>query len=547
MTSQNNDGPAGLRSLPRRQLIFTLAGMLLAMFLAALDQTVVGTAMPRIITDLGGFTHYTWVTTAYLIASTVVVPVAGKLTDLYGRKLLYTIGIIIFMAGSLLSGLSQTMTQIIIFRGLQGMGAGVIMANTFTVVADLFPPAERGKYQGLMSGVFGIASVVGPTLGGFITDAFSWHWVFFINIPLGLLLVVLFVFFFPSLRPDMGQRRIDYAGVVALTLATVPAMLALSWGGTEFPWRSPQILGMFTLSLVMAVLFVINEKRSQEPLLPLSLFTNRITGIAVSVQFLAAFGMFGALTFIPLFFQGVLGLSATASGSFLTPMQLGMVGGSLIFGQFLSRAGGHYRVQGLIGLSMMTLGMLLLHTMTIETSFLRAVSYIVLIGFGLGATMPLYVIVVQNAVPHRMLGAATSATTFFRAIGASFGLAILGSVMSNRFAAEFMANLPSTVKSLVPADQLSSLVHNPQALVSVQAQVQLQSLFVQLGPQGTAYYSNVLQSLRHALASSITDVFLFGVMVGVLALALHAFIKEVPLRKGHPSEERPGATLSRQK
>jgi len=326
--------PVGLRSLPRQQVIITFAGVLLAMFLSSLDQTVVGTAMPRIISDLGGFSHYTWITTAYIITSAVTIPITGKLTDMYGRKFFYLGGLCLFILASVLCGLSNTMTQIVAFRGIQGIGAGVMMANAFTVIGDIFPPAERGKYQGFMSAVFGLSSIVGPTLGGYITDTISWHWVFFINVPLGVIVILLFIFFFPNFRPDNLKHSIDYPGLVLLILTVVPTMLALSWGGVEYPWSSIQIISMFTLSAIALVLFIFVERRSKEPILPLSLFQNRIVAVSELVIFFTAFGMFGGIVFIPLFFQGVLGATATLSGSFLTPMMLGNVVGSFISGHY---------------------------------------------------------------------------------------------------------------------------------------------------------------------------------------------------------------------
>ncbi len=523
----------GLNSLPRRQVIMTFAGVLLAMFLGSLDQTIVGTAMPRIIADLGGFTHYTWVTTAYIITSAIAIPVTGKLTDMYGRKWFYITGIVIFVAGSLLSGFSQTMTQIIIFRAFQGIGAGVMIANAFTVIGDLFPPAERGKYQGYISGVFGISSVIGPTLGGYITDNLSWHWVFFINIPLGVLIIVLFVLFFPHVRPDQLKHRVDYAGVVALILSVVPAMLALSWGGVYYPWVSVPIIGLLAFSLVMCIVFLLIERRASEPLIPLWLFKNRIVSLSLLIIFITGIGMFGTIIFIPLFFQGVLNLSATTSGNFLTPMMLGMVTGALVSGQILSRSGGHYRLQGIVGLAIMSLGLLLLSRMTVETSYATAIVNIVLMGFGLGVTMPLYTIAVQNAVPYEVLGVATSSTAFFRSIGGTVGLAVFGSVMNNRFASEFIAGLPSAVKAIMPPERLLALAHNPQALVSADAQVQLRNLFDSLGVQGTAVFEQVLSALRQALCSGLSEVFLIGFGVLLIAFIVNFFLKEVPLSKKH--------------
>ena len=538
--ANNNDITAerlGINSLPRRQIIITLAGVLLAMFLSSLDQTVVGTAMPRIIVDLGGFTQYTWVTTAYIITSTIAIPITGKLTDMYGRKWFYVGGIAIFIVGSLLCGFSNSMTQLILFRGFQGIGAGIMMANAFTVIGDIFPPAERGKYQGLMAGTFGLSSIIGPTLGGYITDTLSWHWVFFVNIPLGVLIVVLFIFFFPHLKPDNLKHKIDYLGIATLILAVVPMLVALTWGGVEYPWGSAQIISMFAFSAVMIPLFIVIEGRAEEPIIPMWLFKNRIVSVSVFIIFITGFGMFGGIIFVPLFFQGVLGQSATNSGTFLTPMMLGMIAGSIISGQLLSRAGGHYRLLGMIGLGVMAVGLWLLSRMSAETSHATAITNIVVTGFGLGITMPLYVLAVQNAIPYSALGAATSSAAFFRSIGGAFGLTIFGSIMNNRFASEFTAELPSQIKTIIPASQLDSLVHNPQALFSLNATDQLKSLFEQLGPQGTALFNQLIQTLKSALNSGITEVFFIALILVAVGWVANLFLKEIPLRKHYGEGE----------
>jgi EmrB/QacA subfamily drug resistance transporter len=525
------NGTGSLSSLPKRQVIITTGGVMLALFLASLDQTIVGTAMPRIISDLGGFTHYTWITTSYLVASTVTVPIAGKLTDMFSRKRLYIIGIGIFTVGSLLCGLSQTLIQIVLFRGLQGIGAGIMMANAFTVIGDLFPPAERGKYQGFLSAVFGLSSIIGPTLGGFLTDTLSWHWVFYINIPLAILVIVLFIVFFPDIRPGIIKHHVDYAGAVTLMLTVVPAMLAFSWGGVDYPWWSARIISMLAFSVIMGGAFLFIESRADEPILPFSLFKNRIVAISLLVIFLTGIGMFGIIIFVPLFFQGVLGTSATISGSFLTPMMLGMVAGSALSGQLLSRAGGHYRIQGTIGIAIMTLGTVLLSRMTVETSYGTAVAYIVIAGFGLGSIMPLYTIAVQNAVPHAILGVATSSTAFFRSIGGTVGLAIFGSVVNNRFASEFISALPVKVKQIIPPERLDALVHNPQALVSIEAQTQLKAMFSMFGSESPALFEQVLSALRQALESALAEVFLIASGILVVAFIISFFLKEIPLRK----------------
>jgi EmrB/QacA subfamily drug resistance transporter len=529
----NTTAAPSLRTLPKRQVAITFVGVMLAMFLGSLDQTVVGTAMPRIVADLGGFSQYTWITSAYIIASAVTIPIVGKLTDMYGRKMFYIAGLAIFVLASFGSGFSNSMNQLIILRGLQGIGAGIMMANAFTVIGDLFPPSERGKYQGYMSGVFGISAIIGPTLGGFLTDSLSWHWVFFINIPLGLAVIALFLRYFPNLKPEIRRHKVDYFGLSFLILAILPLMLALSWGGAQYPWGSAVIIGMFVFSGIMIALFLFIENRAAEPIIPLSLFKNRIVSISLIITLLTGMGMFGTITFVPLFFQGVLGATATTSGTFLMPMMLGVVFGSFIGGQILSRAGGHYRLQGFIGLTIMAIGIFLLSRMNAETSYGLAVANIVITGFGLGNTMPLYMISVQNAVPYEILGVATSSSAFFRSLGGAVGLAIFGSIMNNRFASEFAARLPDQLKAALPAEQLATFSTNPQILVSPDAQAQLSQMVSGAGADGPALLEQLLHTLREALSSSLSHVFLIGMVIVILALITNAFIKEIPLRKTH--------------
>jgi len=523
-------------ALPKRQVVLTMAGVMLALFLASLDQTIVGTALPRIVTDLGGFSQFTWVLTSYLVAATVTVLIAGKLSDLFGRKWLLTGAIVVFIIGSVLCGLSATMTQLIIFRGIQGIGAGAIMGLSFIIIGDLFSPAERGKYAGYLSGVFGLSSIIGPTLGGYLTDTLSWHWIFFVNIPLGIIVVILFVFFFPHLRPDYKKPIIDYAGIITMVLTVVPLLLALSWAGVDYEWSSPIIIGILAFSAAMLLIFLRVESRAREPILPLWLFKNSIVTISSIVIFIVGFGMFAAIVFVPLYFQGVLGTTATASGTFLTPMMLGVVFGALVSGQLLSRAGGHYRLQGAAGIAIMLSGLFLLSRMTVDTSNGTAIMNIVITGVGLGATMPLYLIAIQNAVPHSVLGIATSTNTFFRTVGGALGLAIVGSVMNNAFLARFTEDLPASVSSVIPAEQLNALADNPQALISPDALTQLQELFTGLGEQGAVLFQALLTSLRGALSSAIADVFFVSFLILIVALVVSLFIRQIPLRKHNDKE-----------
>jgi len=528
------------KALPRRQIIFTMAGLMLALFLAALDQTVVGTAIPRIVADLGGFDRFTWVTTSYLVASVTAVPIVGRLSDLYGRKGFFLAAIIVFLVGSVLAGASQTMNQLIIFRAIQGIGGGSIMALSFVAVGDLFPPAERGKYQGMVAGVFGLSSVIGPTLGGFITDNLSWNWVFYINLPLSVPIIALFIRFFPNIKPAKTTHHLDYLGMVLLGLIVVPLLVGLSLGGIQYEWVSPQILGVLVFACLMIVAFIVVERRAVEPIMPLSIYANRIVTISLIATFATGFGMFGAIVFVPLFFQGVLGASATSSGSFLTPMILSMVVAAAVSGQTLSRFGGHYRTQGLIGIGIMMLGMVLISRMTADTSFAQAVASIMVMGLGLGITFPSFTISVQNAVPRSLLGVATSATQFYRSVGGAMGLAVLGSYMASRFAAGLKDSLSAEVKQALPPDQLAEMSKNPQALVNPQALEGLKAGFADQGTQGAAILEQLLTTLRDTLASAIADVFIISSVALAVAFVVTIFLKEVPL-KGRGAGSGPSA------
>lgn len=515
-----------LAAMPRRQVVITMGCAMVGLFLAALDQTVVGTAMPRIIADLGGFDRYTWVTTAYLVASTITVPIVGSLTDLYGRKAFYMAGLLIFMIGSLASGFADSMNMLIGFRALQGMGGGVLLSLAFVIVGDLFPPAERGKVQGIVAGVFGISSVVGPTLGGFITDSLSWNWIFFINLPIGVPLVLLMFRFFPSITPQSDGRSVDVLGIVALILMVVPLMLAMSLGGVEYGWSSPYIIGMLVLAAVSGVAFVLAEIRSDNPIMSLHIYRNRVVAVALGATFVTGFGMFAAIIFIPLFFQGVLGASATSSGSFLTPMMLGIVFGAAISGQIISRING-YRIPASFGVAVMTMGMFLMSGMSDSMEYWRAIVYIVVLGLGLGFTLPSYTIAVQNAVEHRFLGVATSTVQFYRTIGGALGLAVLGAYMSSRFENHLSDRLPDAARSAIGPELIESISDNPSAMVNPDG---LSGLMEGLGSVSEGLVGTVLEGLRSALAGALTDVFVVTSALLVVGFVITVFLKDVTLR-----------------
>jgi EmrB/QacA subfamily drug resistance transporter len=412
------------------------------------------------------------------------------------------------------------------------LGFGVTMSLSFIVIGDLFPPSERGKYGGLMSGVMAVSTIIGPTLGGYLTDYLSWRWCFFINIPIGLIIIFLFILFFPQLQSGKVEKhRVDYTGAVVMMLAIVPLMLALTWGGVDYAWLSPTILGMLGLSVAMFVLFFIIEGRAEEPIIPLELFRSRVVAVSSIAVFLLGVTFMPAVTFIPLYFQGVLGASAIISGNLMAPMMLSSVVSNIICGQVISRTGGYYRLQGTIGFMMMAGGFFLLSRMTVETSYTTAIVNIVLTGFGAGFLMPLHTLAVQNSVPYLFMGTATAMVTWLRTIGSLFGLSIVGSIMNNRFSSEFTGKLSDEVKAVVSPERIASIVNNPQALVNTGARAQLQSLFEGLGTQGTALFEQMLATLHNALNTALTEIFVVVCSIAIIALIANLFLKGIPRHK----------------
>lgn len=504
---------AGVRT--RREIYTVMSGLMIAMLLAMLDNTIVGTAMPTIVGDLGGLEHLSWVVTAYALATAVSTPVWAKLGDLYGRKGVFMTSIVIFLIGSALSGLSANMTELIAFRGLQGIGAGGLMVGAMAIIGDLVPPRERGRYQGLMAAVMPIAFIGGPLLGGFITDHLSWNWVFYINLPLGVIALVV-VWFTMRLPVQRRNARVDWLGAGLLAVAIASLTLLTSWGGNTYVWGSWQIIGLGVLTVVATFLFIRVEKRvahagpGREPILSLDLFRRPNFSAATVLTFLTGFAMFGAVTFLPQFQQYVQGASATDSGLMLLPLMGGMLVTSLVGGQLVSRTG-RYKWMLVVGSMATAAGLGLMSTMGVGTPVLTSSLFMVTLGIGMGFLMQTTNLVMQNSVEQRDLGAASGASTLFRTIGGSLGVSLLGVFYTN--------SLTSSLTSQIGAGQAGQLTGGrltPATLGGLPATI------------SAAY--------RTAVASGVTTAFLWAAVVALVAVVAAWLIREVPLRGGEETE-----------
>lgn len=526
-----------LSQLSTRAKALAVAGAMMAMFTAAMDQTLVGTAMPRIVGSLGGLGLFPWVFTSYMVSSTTVVPIVGRLTDMYGRKPFYLAGIAVLVAGSMLAGLSSSMPQLIAFRALQGIGGGMVMGITFIVVGDLFPPAERSKYVGLFTGVFAAASVLGPLIGGALTDYVHWRWVFYVNFPLGAMAMLAVAVGLPAVRPVAQGTAPDWWGFALLPALVVPLLLALSWGGSRFQWLSLPMASMFGAVALLLILFVVVERRAAWPVLPLSLLGNQVFAVAAAISFLLGTSMFGAISFIPMFVQGVLGASATNSGLITMPLTVALALSSTLGGQVIARLG-RYKLVNLLGLAVVALAVYLFSRIGITTARAEVTRNMVILGTGMGLTLPVLTLAVQNAVPYRMLGIATSSIQFIRQVGAVMGVALLGSRLNAVFAQQLAQGMPPELRSLPP--EMSSILRNPDFFLSPQRMAALQERFAALGGRGMELFEALLGTVRLALASGIAEAFAIALFLSLPSLALGLLLKEIPLRKAHVVEpERP--------
>lgn len=516
-----------MEHLTQKKKITIMIALITAMFFAGINQTIVSTAMPRIIAILGGMEYYTWVITIYLLSSTIATVLVGKLSDIYGRKIFLLVGIVLFIIGAFLSGTSTTIFQLITYRGIQGLGGGVLMSATVTAVGDLFAPRERAKWTGVMMATFGFSSVIGPTLGGFMVDHIDWKWIFWVFLPLGIIAFVMIWMMFPK-AVRAAAESIDYLGMLFLSLGIVAILLGFTWAGTKYDWASMEIIGLFGAAVICMIILLLIERKAANPVLPLSLFKNSIVTISNCIGFLMNAGMMGAMMYLPFFVQGVKGVSPTYSGFVNMPMSIAMIVLSTLSGRWISKSG-KYKKFAVMGMPFMVAGMIM---MAFMNSIAMAVASMIIFGIGLGISMPVFTLTVQNAVKPSELGVATATATLFRNLGGTIGIAVMGTVMTSTMASKLESALASgkgvDLSKLKPeeAEQIAAYM-NPQLLLD---QPKLKELHTTLPEAIQPVFTQMIEMLRSVLSDTLSVVFLFGAALLIVAFILVLFLKEIPLR-----------------
>jgi EmrB/QacA subfamily drug resistance transporter len=498
---------------------FIMLGLALGMLLAGLDGTIVSTSLPKIVGELGGMSLYAWLFTAYMLAETCVIPIAGKMSDRYGRKPVFLVGMGLFMGGSILAGMSQNMEQLIMFRAIQGLGGGALMPVAMSTVADLYAPTERGKIQGILGAIFAITSIVGPFIGGFIVDNLDWRWVFYVNIPVGILAIIITSFKFPSIEADKS-KPIDFTGMVTLTAGLLSGLLVLSWGGNDFAWDSAEIIALAAVSVATLIGFVLVERRAKDPILSLHLFKEPIFSLGCVALMVMSLGMFGVISYLPLFLQVVIGMSATYSGEVLIPFMIGAMMGSITSGFLLKRTG--YKVWLVSGPLIAAGGLFLMSTMHVGTSMWDAMVFLFITGLGLGFVMSNYIVAAQNVVSKAEIGVVTSAMSLFRGVGGTIGVCVLGAFMNREFSKQLAVNLPAGAASILPTTNASSLGN------------------MLMTSQASLLPADIVEAIKVSLSNSITYMFLIATIFVIGAWIASLFIRSVPLKSVEEYHEEGG-------
>jgi EmrB/QacA subfamily drug resistance transporter len=499
-----------------RTRTFIMIGLALGMLLASLDQTVVGTSLPKIVGELGGMSLFSWLFTAYMLAETITIPIAGKMSDRFGRKPVFLAGMALFMSGSFLAGMSSSMEMLIICRFIQGLGGGALMPVAMATVADLYAPTERGKIQGMLGAVFAIATIIGPLMGGYIVDNMDWRWVFYVNLPVGVFAVLVASIKFPKLVND-DRRPIDFPGMVALIGTLAPALLVITWGGSTYAWASAEIVGLIALSVLSLAAFLMIEKRASDPILPLYIFKEPIVSLASAGLFIMSLGMFGVISFLPLFLQAVIGMSASNSGELIIPMMGGVMITMILSGFLLKRTG--YKIWLLIGPPMAALGLFMLSTLHAGSSQTDAIIYLIITGAGLGAVMANFIVAAQNVVCKKDMGVVTSSISLFRSIGGTVGVAALGGLINGKMVEELGKNLAPGVLQTLPTTDANSV-----------GQLLLMTTVPPI-PEP------ILEAIRLSLSNSITFAFFVGAIIVLLSLVASVLVRSVPLKSAEEYHE----------
>ncbi|MDP4086316.1 MAG: MDR family MFS transporter [Bacillota bacterium] len=511
-----------MTNLSKKQVVLIMVGLMFGILLASLDSTIVGTAMPKIIEALKGFDYYTWPVISYLLCITISMPLFGKLADIYGYKKIYVIGVVIFLAGSVLCGMSQNMIQLICFRGVQGIGGAVLISNTMAIIGVLFSPAERAKYMGFMGSAGALASIIGPTLGGYITDNLSWRWIFYVNVPVGIITLVIALFSLPEHEEGEAKKNIDFLGAAALIVSLIPMLLAFTWAGNKYDWSSVQIISMLVFSAIMLVIFGLIERKAEDPIIPLSLFKNSIFNISAIEMFLVNAVMMGASIFLPLFVQAVVGKSASKAGAIMTPMMLSLLVSAAVSGGVISKTQ-KYKIQSWIGYVITGIGAVMFSFLNESSSNSEIIMDMIVLGIGMGIVIPILSTAAQNAFSEKQMGVVTSGIQFFKLLGSTIASAVFGTVlnssMKNGLESVKVDNLPTNITVIL---KNPSTISNPTVIQGIKAKLPKELLPI---------FGKMMEQIKHVLSNSIHDVFIICVGISVISLVSGFFLREIPLAK----------------
>lgn len=518
-----------MAQIEHKKKIAIMIAIMASVLFAALNITIIGTISPAIIADLGGMEYYSWIFSIYMLAASVSAILVGKLSDIYGRKLLLLIGLGIFLVGAFFVGLSSSIVELIILRGIQGLGGGIIMSTAFTAVGDLFPPRQRGRWQGIIAGAFGFASVIGPTLGGYIADNIGWNWAFWVFMPFGIIAFIMISLLFPA-KGESTKEPIDYFGSIFITIVIVCLLLALTWGGNEYDWLSIEIIGLFLFSFLALISFVVTEHKVSSPVMPMFMFRNSIFSISNLINFILGFGMFGMVMYLPLFIQGVLGASASVAGFVIIPMTLSMVMTNIMTGHYITKTG-KYKAKGLTGLLLMASGMFAMSFMDISTTYFITIIFMTIFGIGLGMAFPIFLLSIQNSLSDKYLGVATATAQLGRQLGGTIGVALMGTIMGYHIQKNMQGistenhfnydKIEPHLQEKISTMDDTEVLMNPKEITNLG-----ESLPVEINE----IFSQYVDILRESLNQGISSAFLFGACVIIIAFVMTFFLKEIPLR-----------------